>query len=127
MDQKVPESWKKKGWDFPSFVFAALVWVVASVETFRNFPFALISALGTFIIFNAVSTVVFSREYRFLGRFIPGLIIWSVGFLLIKLGGMPGIRVFGFYMDLTLWSSLLGFTFWPGDRPIRGLGSPRKK
>tara|TARA_B100000579_G_C22592476_1_gene738715 strand:+ start:459 stop:839 length:381 start_codon:yes stop_codon:yes gene_type:complete len=126
MDNQVPEAWKKKGWDFPFLAFTFLVWIVALVETFRNFPFALISALGSYIIFNAVSTVIYSREYRFLGRLFPGLIIWAVGLLLIKLGGMPGIRVFGFYMDLTIWSSLLGFTFWPGDRPIKGLGSPKR-
>tara|TARA_Y100001968_G_C19334948_1_gene706306 strand:+ start:246 stop:413 length:168 start_codon:yes stop_codon:yes gene_type:complete len=50
----LPESWEEKGWGFPSILLSILVWVTVIVETFRDFPFALISALGTFVIFIAV-------------------------------------------------------------------------
>ena len=119
------ESWKSKGIGAPSYLFSVLVIITAIFETFKGIPFALVSAVGAFFVWTAISTVVYSRENKFLGRLIPGLIMWGIGALLIRLGGMTGITVFDFYMYLPLWSSILGATFFPEHQASNPFGPPK--
>jgi len=125
MNKELPESWKSKGIGAPSYLFSVLVIITAIFETFKGIPFALVSAVGAFFVWTAISTVVYSRENKFLGRLIPGLIMWGIGALLIRLGGMTGITVFDFYMYLPLWSSILGATFFPEHQESNPFGPPK--
>ncbi len=118
------QPFKSKGFGLPSYIFGALVAVIALFETFRGFPFAIVSGIGTFIVWTAVSTVIYARDTKFLGRLLPGIVIWGIGAFLIRLGGMTGITVFEVYMNLTLWGSILGATFFPEQSPNNPFGAP---
>ena len=120
-----PQSWKSKGIGFPSYIFGVLVALTCVVETFRGFPFAVVSAIGTFFVWTAVSTVVYARDAKFLRRLIPGIVYWGIGALLIRIGGMTGITVSEFYMNLTLWGSIFGATFFPEQSPDNPFGYPK--
>ena len=91
----------------------------ALFETFDDFPFALVSAIGTLVTWSSISTLVYSRDIAYsgrrglFGRIFTNLLVWILGATLIRLGGMTGVTVFGFYINLTLWSSILGTTFYP--------------
>ena len=108
-----------KGWGVPSLIFSVIVGYTALFETFDDFPFALISVIGTLVCWSAISTLVYSRDIAYsgkrglFGRIFTNLLVWILGAILIRLGGMIGVTVFGFYINLTLWSSILGTTFHP--------------
>tara|TARA_Y100001968_G_scaffold63449_1_gene54213 strand:+ start:1003 stop:1386 length:384 start_codon:yes stop_codon:yes gene_type:complete len=108
-----------KGWGLPTLIFSAIVGYTALFETFDDFPFALVSAIGTLVTWSSISTLVYSRDIAYsgrrglFGRIFTNLLVWILGATLIRLGGMTGVTVFGFYINLTLWSSILGTTFYP--------------
>tara|TARA_Y100001968_G_scaffold167753_1_gene153609 strand:+ start:103 stop:486 length:384 start_codon:yes stop_codon:yes gene_type:complete len=110
-----------KGWGLPTWIFSAIVGYTALVETFDDFPFALVSAIGTIFTWSAVSTLIYRRQNTNSGgeglfsKIFNSLLIWVIGAVLIRVGGMTGVTVFGFYINLTLWSSILGSTFSPSS------------
>ena len=109
-----PQQFKSKGIGFLSIIFLILVAVTSLVETFRGFPFAIVSGTGTFIVWNAVSIIIYGSrlwDTKFLGRLLPGIFLWVIGAFLIRIGGMTGITVFEVYVNLTLWGSIVGATF----------------
>ena len=108
------------GWKLPTLFLAAYCFIQIIFKSYNGFPFALISFIGVICEHTAVCTGIYAKDltfkkYNFLKRFLLIILVYSIGALLVRLGGVASINLSGFELSTYWIPPLIGLTYYPGD------------
>ena len=109
------------GWKLPT-IFLALYFLLEIIfKSFNGFPFAFVSLIGIVCEYTAVCTGLYAKDpslnfkkYNFIKRFLLVLIVYSIGALLVRLGGVESVFP-GFELSTYWIPPLIGVTYYPPD------------
>lgn len=110
------------GWVLPTAGAAFFFFIYIIIQTFSGFPFAFLSLIGVVCEHTAVCTGVYSKDpsltfekYNFIKRSLLALSIFSLGALLVRLGGITTVQFSGFTLSAYWVPPLIALTYFPGD------------
>ena len=110
------------GWSIPTILLALYFFVQIIFESFNGLPFALISFIGIVCEHTAVCTGIYAKDpslnfkkFNLIKRFLLVLSVYSLGALLVRLGGVESIDLFGIGLNTYCVPPLIGLTYYPPD------------
>lgn len=110
------------GWGLPTVGAAFFFFIYIIIKTFSGFPLAFLSLIGVVCEHTAVCTGVYSKDpsltfekYNFIKRSLLALSVFSLGALLVRLGGITTVQFSGFTLSAYWVPPLIALTYFPGD------------
>ena len=109
------------GWKLPTIFLACYFLLEIIFKSYNGFPFAFVSFIGIVCEHTAVCTGLYAKDpslnfkkYNFIKRFLLVLIVYSLGALLVRLGGVESVLP-GFALSTYWIPPLIGLTYYPPD------------